>query len=84
MSLQVWFYIGLFVLGIVLFSCYSRNGKMLKSILFSAATGVPALGLLWALSQVTAFTLVVTPFTFLVSALLGIPGVLSMLVMNLI
>ena len=71
----------LFVLGAALFVLYSRTGKMLRCILFTAATGLGALGVVWALDSVIEVGLAVTPFTLLSSAILGIPGVLGMLVL---
>jgi len=77
------FYIGLFLIGILLFACYSRTGRMLRCMFFTMCTGLPALVILWMARGLLSFPLALTPFSVLASVLLGIPGVVAMLVMNL-
>ena len=84
MSMAGWFYIGLFVIGVILFCCYSRTGRLLKCMFFTAFTGLPTLLLLWSLGKLVAIPLAVTPLSLLVSVLLGIPGLLTMLILNLL
>jgi len=84
MEISAWFGAALFLVGALLFICYSRTGKMLRCILFTATTGLLALAVLWVLGMFTNIGVGVTPFSLLTSAILGIPGVLGMLVLMLI
>ena len=84
MTASAWFGVALFVLGVLLFVCYSRTGKMLRCILFTAASGTAALAVLWAVGNFIDLGINVTPFSLLTSAILGIPGVLGMLLLALI
>jgi len=84
MGLEGIIYIFLMAIGAGLFYLYSKTGKLLRCILFSATTGVTALGVVWLLGRMMDFTVEWTPFTVAVSALLGIPGVVSMLILRLI
>lgn len=84
MTASVWFGAGLFAVGVLLFVCYSRTGKMLRCILFTASTGLLALGVLWLLGNFIEIGVRVTPFSLLASAVLGVPGVLGMLFLLLL
>ena len=84
MAASAWFGVTLLVIGILLFVCYSRTGKMLRCIFFTATSGSAALGVLWAVGNVIGLNVGVTPFSLLASAILGIPGVLAMLLLALI
>ncbi|MCL2857942.1 MAG: pro-sigmaK processing inhibitor BofA family protein [Oscillospiraceae bacterium] len=79
-----WFGAALFGLGVALFVCYSRTGKMLRCIIFTAATGLLALGGLWLLGNFIEIGVAITPFSLLGAAILGIPGVLGMLVLTML
>ena len=83
MNTSAWFGIALFIIGVVLFVCYSRTGKMLRCMLFTASTGLGALGILWALGKFFTIAVTVTPFSLLTAAILGIPGVVGMLLLFL-
>ena len=84
MAAAAWFGAVLFGLGAALFVCYSRTGKMLRCILFTATTGLFALGGLWLLGLFIEIGVAVTPFTLLGATVLGIPGVLGMLVLAML
>ena len=84
MTVSAWFGVVLFALGTALFVCYSRTGKMLRCILFTATTGLLALGGLWLLGNFIEIGVAVTPFSLLGAAVLGIPGVLGMLVLTML
>ena len=84
MTASAWFGTILFVAGVFLFACYNRTGKMLRCILFTATTGLLALGALWLLGNFIEIGVAVTPFSLLGAAVLGIPGVLSMLVLTML
>ena len=84
MTSAAWFAAVLFGLGVTLFVCYSRTGKILRCILFTATTGLLALGGLWLLGLFLEIGVAVTPFSLLGAAILGIPGVLGMLVLAML
>ena len=84
MTASAWFGALLFAAGVLLFVCYSRTGKMLRCMAFTALSGLMALGVLWMIGNLTDIGVDVTPFSLLTSAILGIPGVLGMLLLMLI
>lgn len=84
MPVANWFVVALCTIGVMLLVLYARTGKMIRCTLFTAFTGAAALGMVWLLGKVTAITLALTPFTAGVSLLLGVPGVLAMLLLNMI
>ena len=84
MTASAWFSAALFGLGAALFVCYNRTGKMLRCILFTATTGLLALGGLWLLGLFLDIGVAITPFSLLCAAVLGIPGVLGMLVLSML
>lgn len=75
------FGVSLFFVGVFLFVLYSRTGKMLSCIAFTAFSGLAALFLVWAVGSLTGLELTLTPFSLLTAAVVGIPGVVSMLVL---
>lgn len=77
-------YLTLLLSGITLLVIYSRSGKLLKCVLFTMATGFVALGIVWLISRFTNLNIALTPLSVLISGLLGVPGVLGMLILNLI
>lgn len=84
MSAATWFALCLFAIGVVLLILYTRTGKMIRCILFTAATGLLALAAVWLAGRFFTVGLAVTPYSLLASAVLGIPGVLGMLLLGLI
>jgi CHASE2 domain-containing sensor protein len=72
----------LIALGLLLF--YSKSGKLLKCVLFTAVTGFVAFGVVLFISRFTAIPVAPTPFAVLVSGVLGVPGVAAMLALNLL
>ena len=84
MGMETMMYASLLVIGAVLFYIYAKTGKMIRCIFFSGTTGLIALGVVWLLGRLMDFTIEFTPFTITLSALLGIPGVVSILVFRLI
>ncbi|MCL2580597.1 MAG: pro-sigmaK processing inhibitor BofA family protein [Oscillospiraceae bacterium] len=81
MTGTAWFGLVLFVLGVILFVSYSRTGKMLRCIAFTAVSGPVALGLLWMLGNFAQIGVALTPVSLLTAAILGIPGVVGMLLL---
>ena len=84
MTASAWFGAGLFAVGVLLLVCYSRTGKMLKCIFFTALSGLSALGILWIVGNFIDMSVGITPFSLLVSVVLGVPGVVGMLLFMLI
>jgi len=77
-------YVALFAIGVALFTLYAKTGRFLRCVFFTAISGLATLGILWAVGKFTSITAVLTPFTLMVSSILGVPGVVAMLLMNLI
>lgn len=77
-------YLALLVAGITLLVLYSRSGKLLKCVFFTAFSGFSALGIVLLISKFSGLTIAVTPLSLLASGILGVPGVLGLLVLNLI
>lgn len=79
-----WFYMGVLAIWLILLLIYRRRGCALKCTLFTAVTGLLALGGLWLCGRFVAVPIGVTPLTLLISGSLGIPGTLWMLLFQLI
>lgn len=77
-------YLAILLAGIVLLVIYTRNGRLIRSVLFTLATGFVAFGAVLLLSKFTGLPISITPLGIIISGLLGIPGVLGMLILNLI
>lgn len=60
------------------------KGKAIKSILKSSITGLLGVGIINALGGITGVTLSLNLFTIVTSALLGIPGIATLLLMRYI
>jgi len=84
MNAATWFAAALFTIGVVLFLGYFRTGKPLRCMLFTALTGSGAMGAVLLAGNFFAIGLAPTPFSLLVSVILGIPGVVGMLLLRLI
>lgn len=84
MSVTSWIYLGLLFIGIVLLVCYHRAGRVLKCVFFTGATGLGALGLVWIASHFISVQIAITPLSLLISGMLGVPGVVGMLILQLI
>jgi hypothetical protein len=84
MGFATWMWIILFALGLLLFLFYRRMARFLRCVFFTAFSGVGALGLLWLLGLAIPVPVTITPFSLAVSGILGIPGVVTMLILHLI
>ncbi|MDR2909400.1 MAG: pro-sigmaK processing inhibitor BofA family protein [Oscillospiraceae bacterium] len=84
MNTSFWFAALLLCAGVILFVCYARTGKMFRCVLFTAFTGALALGVIRILCNFFPIGLAVTPYSLLTSLFLGVPGVLTMLLMLVI
>lgn len=84
MSVASMLYLGVGAVALLLLVCYFRMQKFLKCMFFTAFTGVGALGLVWIIGRFIDMPVGITPFSLLVSGVLGIPGVVGMLLFQLI
>jgi len=81
-SAVIW--IAIILAGLILFYFYARTGRFFRCVCTGAAGGLCALGILWSLGHFFDIALAVTPLTLAVSAILGVPGVIGMLVLPLL
>lgn len=84
MSVTSCIYLVLLIIGIVLLVCYHRVGKLLRCLFFTVFTGLGALGAVWVIGRFILIPITVTPLSLLISGVLGVPGVVCMLVLQLI
>lgn len=84
MGIPSFFYLGVLVVGIILLIIYHKAGKLLKCIFFTAFTGLGSLGIVWLVGRFVEIPITVTPLSLLISGVLGIPGVVGMLIFQLI
>ena len=84
MNMESGIYIAIFGIGIILFFCYSQTGRLWRSIFFTAFSGIGTLGLLLLTAKAIGVNIALTPLSLMISGLLGIPGVLAMLVINIL
>lgn len=77
-------YLVILIVGISLLVIYSREGKLLRSLVFTVITGFVALAVVLAASSYLSLGVAVTPLSLLMSGVLGVPGVFLMLILNLI
>ncbi len=77
-------YLVLLLAGITLLVIYSRSGSILKSVIFTCASGFIALGAVLLVSKFINLSVAITPLSLLISGILGAPGVFAMLVINLL
>jgi hypothetical protein len=74
-------YFAVLAAGAVLLYCYAKGGKFFRCALFTAFSGLLALGALWLAGLFLPVPLAVTPLTALTATTLGVPGVIGMLVL---
>ena len=67
---------------ILLVMCY-KSGRMLKTLLLSAVSGLAAMTAVNLLSHFTGVNIAVNLYTTLSSAVFGIPGVLGLLTIRM-
>jgi hypothetical protein len=84
MDFSAWIWLLLLLAAALVFSVYGKTGRFFRCALLGAATGLAALGALWLAGHFFELAVRVTPLTVAVSALLGIPGVVGMLLLVLI
>ena len=63
---------------------YLRSGQFWKCLFFTASTGIAGLLGVLSIGSITTPLLGITPLSFVVSVIMGLPGVVSMLLLNLI
>lgn len=84
MSVSSAIYLAVLLAGITLFVIYARIGRLFKCVLFTLVTGFIALGAVMLAANFTSLNMTFTPLSALVSGLLGVPGVIGMLILNLL
>lgn len=84
MSVSSAVYLVMLLAGITLFVIYTRIGKLFRCVFFTFVTGFVSLGLVALAARFTSLDIALTPLTALISGLLGVPGVIGMLILNLI
>lgn len=84
MSITSSIYLGMLVVGVILLILYHKSRKLLRCIFFTAFTGLAALGIVWLAGRFIPMPVAVTPLSLLISGVLGVPGVVSMLILQLI
>lgn len=80
------------VLTIVIFAllffsmvlAFIRSGRFIRNFIYSAVTGLLGLGATYAVGLFTAPLLVISPLSIVLSVLLGLPGVISLLLINIL
>lgn len=81
MEIVKWALVAVGVLFVLIFLIFARKTKsVLKTMLFFIGSGLAVLFLLYFLKPYIGLQLSVNPFTVLVSAVLGIPGVIGIIV----
>ncbi len=76
-------YLIVMLVALALFIFYAKSGRLLKCVLFTAFTGLVAFGVVFTVARIAGLPIAPTPFAMLVSGFLGVPGVIAMLVLNL-
>lgn len=81
MEIIKWVLVAVGVLFALLFLIFARKTKsVLKTILLFAGSGLAVLFVLFFLKPYIGVQLSVNPFTVIVSAVLGVPGVIGIIV----
>ncbi len=70
--------------AVFMFVFYARTRKPVKNALIGMGSGALSLGAAKLLSMGLGFGFTINVFTCFVSVILGIPGVISMVVLNLL
>ncbi len=81
MNTDVWIWAALIAAAVLLYYFYAKMGRFFRGALLGAFTGLFALGVLWVAGHFFELAVKITPFTVAVSALLGVPGVLGLLLL---
>lgn len=84
MSVSSTIYLAVLLAGITLFVIYARIGRLFKCVFFTLVTGFISLGAVMLAANFTSLRMAFTPLSALVSGLFGVPGVLGMLILNLL
>lgn len=61
-----------------------RSGRFLRTLIFTALTGIGALAAVCWLGAYTGVLLTFNPFTAGVAGLMGVPGVLALLLLRIV
>lgn len=69
---------------IIMFLVFLKSGNFIKNFLYSGFSGLIGLLATYAVGLFTAPLIVISPLSLVVSVILGLPGVISLLVVNII
>lgn len=72
------------VMGIALLVACKRSGSLIKNLLICSMLGMLALALVVSTAGYTQLNLEFNPYTIATSVILGLPGVILMLLLNLL
>lgn len=72
------------VVAVVVLIAFVRSGAFLKNLLFSSVSGLFGLGVTYAVGLFTGPLVVISPLSVAFGVLLGLPGVISLLIINLV
>ena len=72
------------VMGIALLVACKKTGALIKNLLICSVLGLLALTLVVSTAGYTQLNLEFNPYTITTSVILGLPGVILMLLMNLL
>lgn len=70
--------------GIIMLIYYFSSGKPLKSAIIGAGSGAAALALAKLISVIAGITVKINVFTVLISLILGLPGAVCTVILNII
>lgn len=77
-------YLALALCAITLLVIYVRIGRLFRATVFTLVTGFVALAAVLLAADFTSLDISLTPLSIIISGLLGVPGVLGMLIFNLL
>lgn len=78
----IWIYV--FIIGTFALLLFNKTNKLIRCMFFSFTSGLGSLIFLWALGHLIEIDMNITPLSTAISAILGIPGVILMLLIKLI
>ena len=84
MTIALWIWVSVLIAGSFLLAVYQYHRRLGRCLLYSLTTGLGSLGLLWVLRYFVPLQLNITPLTVVGSALLGVPGLITMLLIPLL
>lgn len=84
MEISTLVFFGACALVLVMFLVFLKSGNFIKNFLYSGFSGLIGLLATYAVGAFTAPLVVISPLSLVVSVLLGLPGVISLLLINIV